>query len=163
MNPVFNTKNMFYDYFPHLPAMRLKNDFGMGFFEQNAIRDEIQRAIRQAYDRQVASHDLVHVNVYGEIGEEFDENFYRELKNTLRRHFHDQNSWNFLDNLLKKNVIEDQHQSDCFNTRMQAALGYGVNRNREGKINLKEALVALLNCDLDVLNGRELLYLTKIK
>ena len=163
MNPIFNTKNMFYDYFPHLPAMRMKNDFGLGFYEQSLIRNEIQKAIRQAYDRLVASHDLVHVNVYGEIGEEFDENFYHELKDTLNRHFHDSNSWNYLDGILKRSVITDPIQSANFNTRMKAVLGFGVQRNREGQVNLREALVALLNHDLDVLNGRELLYLTKIK
>ena len=163
MNPVFNTKNMFYDYFPHLPAMRMKNDFGLGFYEQSMIRNEIQKIIRQSYDRLVASHDLVHVNVYGEIGEEFDENFYRELKDTLHRHFHDANSWNFLDGLLKCNVIDNPTQSAYFNTRLQAAIGYGVQRNRDGKVSLKDALIALFNYDLNTLNGRELLYLRKIK
>lgn len=161
MNPIFNTKDMFYDYFPHLPAIRMKNDFGMGFYEQSVIRNHIQHDIKQAYDRLVASHDLVHANVYGEIGEEFDENFYRELKNTLRHHFHDANTWRFLDELLKRNTVSKEENSN-FNTRMQAALGYGLHRDREGKIHLKEALITLINCDLDALTGRELLYLTKI-
>ena len=165
MQPIFNTKNMFYDYFPHLPALRMKCDFGMGFYEQGAIRNEIQKAIRQAYDRLVVSHDLVHVNVYGEIGEEFDENFYRELKDNMHRHFHNVNSWSFLDDLMKKRNIDDEKESDNFNSRMLAALDYGLQRtgNGRGHIDLKDALIALLNRDLDVLNGRELLYLTKIK
>lgn len=163
MNPIFNTKNMFYDYFPHLPAMRMKNDFGFGFYEQSAIRNTVQKAIQQAYDRLVASHDLVHVNVYGEIGEEFDANFYNELKNTLHRHFHDMNSWNFLDGMLRKTTIDDEKESISFNSRMTSALGYGLRRDTHGKINLKEAFVALFNRDLDTLNGRELLFLTKIK
>jgi hypothetical protein len=165
MNPIFNTKNMFYDYFPHLPAMRMRNDFGMGFYEQGVIRNEIQKAVRQAYDRLVVSHDLMHVNVYGEIGEEFDESFYRELKDNLHHHFHETNSWAFLDDLMKKNVIEDETESANFNTRMLAALDFGLQRtgSGRGRVNLKDALIALLNRDLDVLNGRELLYLTKIK
>lgn len=163
MNPVFNTKNMFYDYFPHLPAIRMKNDFGLGFYEQSAIRNTIKKDIRLAYDRLVASHDLVHVNVYGEIGDEFDEHFYQELKDNLHRHFHDSRTWDFLDDLLKHNVVEDTEKSSNFNTRMQAALGYGLRRDIHGCVALRDALVALFNCDLDVLNGRELLYLTKIK
>lgn len=163
MNPICNTKNMFYDYFPHLPAMRLKNDLGMGFLEQNIIREEIQKAIRQAYERLVASHDLVHVNVYGEIGEEFDENFYRELKTNLHNHFHNIRSWNFLDELLPKTEIEDEEESMNFNTKMMSALGYGLKRNSHGQVNLKEVFIALVNTDLDVLTGQELLYLTKVK
>lgn len=163
MNPIFNTKNLFYDYFPHLPAIRMKSDFGLGFYEQSVIRNTIQKDIIKAYERLVASHDLVHVNVYGEIGEEFDENFYRELKSALHRHFHNVDSWSFLDQLLPKTEIEDDHESRNFNTKMVAALGFGLNRNSRGQINLKEALVALLNTDLDILTGRELLYLTKIK
>lgn len=163
MNPIFNTKNMFYDYFPHLPMMRMKNDFGLGFYEQSAIRNTIQKDIRLAYDRLVASHDLVHVNVYGEIGDEFDEHFYQELKDGLHRHFHDSSTWTFLDDLMKSNVMDDKGKSSNFNTRMQAAIGYGLRRDSQGHIALKDALVALINCDLDELNGRELLYLTKIK
>lgn len=162
MNPIFNTKNMFYDYFPHLPAMRMKNDFGLGFYEQSAIRNEIQKAIKQAYDRLVASYDLVHANVYAEIGDEFDEKFYRELKTNLQRHFHDNSSWNFLDHLLKRSAANSKSPSANFNTKMQAALGYGMHRDSLGHIKPKDALVALINHDLDVLNGRELLYLTKI-
>ena len=163
MNPIFNTKNLFYDYFPHLPAIRMKSDFGLGFFEQTAIRNTIQKDIRQAYDSLVASHNLVHANVYSEIGEEFDENFYRELKTNLHKHFHDHRSWSFLDNLLPKTEIEDDQESQNFNTMMVAAIGFGLNRNTRGQINLKEALIALFNTDLDILTGRELLYLTKIK
>lgn len=163
MNPIINTKNMFYDYFPHLPAMRLKNDFGMGFYEQCVIRDKIQVAIKQAYDRLVASHDLVHVYVYNEIGEEFDENFYRELKDSVHRHFHDTQSWGFLNELMKRSTIADEVENANFSTRMQTAIGYGVQRDRNGRIHLKDALITLLNHDLEALNGRELLCLTKLK
>lgn len=163
MNPIFNTKNMFYDYFTHLPAMRMKNDFGLGFYEQSVIRDSIQKDIQMAFDRLVTSHDLVHANIYSGIGEEFDKNFYRELKTTLHNHFHDMNTWKFLDQLLRKTEIDDPEENMKFNSRMVSALGYGLNRNSRGQINLKEAFVALINADLDPLNGRELLYLTKIK
>ena len=163
MNPIFNTKNMFYDYFVHLPVIRMKQDFGLGVYEQTVIRSEIQYSIRSAYDRLVASHDLVHANVYGEIGEEFDENFYNELKTALHNHFHNHSSWDFLDGLMKKQVINDEMESKNFNCRMTAALDYGLKRDINGKINMKEALIALINRDLDTLTGRELLYLTKLK
>lgn len=163
MNPIFNTKNMFYDYFTHLPAMRLKNDFGLGFFEQTVIRNEIQKAIRQAYDHLTASHNLNHVDIYGEIGEQFDEKFYNELKTSLRNHFHNIRSWAFLDDLLHEQPDDDSLQNANFNSRLTSALGYGLKRDTDGHINKKEALIALFNYDLDTLNGRELLYLTKIK
>lgn len=163
MNPIFNTKNRFYDYFPHLPAMRMKIDFGLGFYEQSAIRNYIQKDIRLAYDRMVASHNLMHVYVYGEIGEEFDENFYKELKDNLHQHFNESYTWAFLDPMLKKTHVDEEEESANFNTRLQATIGYGLNRNSQGKVNLKEAFVALLKTDLNVLSGRELLYLTKIK
>lgn len=173
MNPIFNTKNMFYDYFTHLPSARMKNDFGLGFYERSVIRNETQKAIRQAYDRLTNAHDLVHVNVYGEIGEEFDENFYNELKTTLHHHFHDHRNWLFLDDLIRQPELDDETEEETeeeieekrssFNSRMQAALGYGLKRDANGNIDLKEAFIALFNSDLDVLTGRELLYLTKLK
>lgn len=163
MNPIFNTKNMFYDYFPHLPAIRMKNDFGLGFYEQSVIRNEIQKAIRKKYEHLLVGRNLVHVNVYAEIGDEYDEKFYRDLKENLKRYFHETRSWSFLNNLLKKDVIEDQDTATKFNTKIQAALGWGMRRDRAGKIHLKDALVAILNLDLDALNGRELLYLIKLK
>lgn len=163
MNPIFNTKNRFYEYFPHLPAMRMKNDFGLGFYEQNAIRNLVQKDIQLAYDRLVASHDLVHANVYGEIGDEFDDNFYQELKSDLIHHFKDPQTWAFLDPMLTRTTIDEDEESNNFNTRLQAAIGYGLNRNNQGKVNLKEAFIALFNTDLQVLTGREILYLTKIK
>ena len=163
MNPIFNTKNMFYDYFPHLPAIRMKNDFGLGFYEQSVIRNEIQKAIRKKYEHLVVGRNLVHANVYAEIGDEYDEKFYSDLKENLKKYFHETRSWSFLDNLLKKDVIEDQDTTAKFNTKIQAALGWGLRRDRTGKIHLKDALVAILNLDLDALNGRELLYLIKLK
>lgn len=163
MNPIFNTKTMFYDYFPHINPMRMKTDFDLGFFEQSVIRNEIQKTIRQAYDRLVASHDLMHVEVYQEIGDEFDQHFYDELKSAVRNHFRAMRSWEFLDKLMLKKVVDDEKESANFNSRMLATLGYGLKKNPDGAIDLKEALVALLNGDLDCLNGRELLYLTKIK
>ena len=163
MNPIFNTKDMFYDYFPHLPAIRMKNDFGLGFYEQSVIRNEIQKAIRKKYEHLVVGRNLVHANVYAEIGDEYDEKFYSDLKENLKKYFHETRSWSFLDNLLKKDVIEDQDTTAKFNTKIQAALGWGLRRDRTGKIHLKDALVAILNLDLDALNGRELLYLIKLK
>ena len=163
MNPIFNTKDKFYDYFPHLPAIRMKKDFGLGFYEQSAVRNEVQKAIRQAYDRLVGSHNLVHANVYGEIGEEFNEDFYNELRATLRRHFHEEHTWNFLDDLMSQTAINDEEESMRFNCKLQAALGFRLKRDLQGRVSLKEAFIALFNHDLDRLNGRELLYLTKIK
>lgn len=163
MNPIFNTKNMFYDYFPHLPSVRMKNDFGLGYYEQFVIREKVQKDIRTEYDRLVGSHNLVHANVYGEIGDEFDEKFYKELKTNLNRHFHEATTWGFLDGFIQQTVIEDEDKSSSFNTRLIVTLGYGLRRDIQGRVNLKEAFIALFNHDLDVLNGRELLYLTKIK
>lgn len=163
MNPIFNTKTMFYDYFPHINPLRMKNDFDLGFFEQSVIRNEIQKTIRQSYDRLVASHDLMHVEVYQEIGDEFDQHFYDELKSAVHHHFHAMRSWEFLDKLMLKKVVDDETECDNFNSRMLATLGYGLKKNSDGVIDLKEALVALFNHDMDMLTGRELLYLTKVK
>jgi len=60
--------------------------------------------------------------------------------------------------------IEDDEEYDRFQTKMQSILGFGLRRSlSSGKIQLKDALMALLNYDLDPLNGRELKYLTKIQ
>lgn len=163
MNPIFNTKNMFYDYFPHLPAVRMKNDYGLGFYEQTVIRTEIQKTIRKAYDQQLTALDLVHADVYGEIGEGFDGKFYDRLKSTLDRRFHDTRTWGFLDKLMKKTTINDVTKSSRFNSRMASVIGRGLQRNPKRQVNLKEALVAMFNYDLDALTGKELYYLTKIK
>lgn len=164
MNPIFNTKFRFYDYFPHITPVRMKELFQLGFFEQSVIRDEIQRVISAAYKNLVNAHDLVHVNIYDEIGDEFDDNFYRELKTIVQTRFHSEGTWLFLDNLLTVKEIEDDEEYDRFQTKMQSILGFGLRRSlSSGKIQLKDALMALFNYDLDPLNGRELKYLTKIQ
>ena len=64
---------------------------------------------------------------------------------------------------MKRHTILDEKENANFSTRMQTAIGYGMQRDRDGRIYLKDALITLLNHDLDALNGRELLCLTKIK
>lgn len=162
MNPIFNTKPLFYDYFPHITPARLNVDFGLGMFPQSVIRKEIQKVIRREYELLVASHNLLHVEVYQEIGDEFDANFYKELKTNSLRRLNDSNTWSFIDGLMPTMEIKDETESTKFNTRMVCALGYGLPRTSNKRINLKSALIALFNLDLDKLTGRELLHLTKI-
>ena len=164
MQPTFNTKPLFYDYFPHIPVMRMKTEFNLGYFEQAEIRTQIQRVINAAYERLLDLHDLHHANVYQEIGEEFDENFYRELKEAATQRFHDATTWEFIDKLMPVQEIEDDSLNANFQTKMLSILGYGLPRSLATcRVNLKEALVALLNYDLDPLSGQELLYLSKTK
>ena len=54
---------MFYDYFPHLSVMRMKWDFGMGYYEQNLVKQQVRQWILQAYNRLIDLHDLRHINV----------------------------------------------------------------------------------------------------
>lgn len=163
MQPIINTKPMFYDYFPHINVMRLKTEFDLGYYEQGVIRNEIQKMIRMAYNQLVETHDLRHANVYGEIGEEFDDNFYRELKEAASLHLHDEQMWEFLDKLMPKKEIKDEDQNANFQTKMTATVGFGIPRSLStGRINLKDALVALLIFDMEPLSGRELLHLTKV-
>ena len=164
MNHVFNTKPLFYDYFPHISVMRMKTEFNLGYFEQAEIRTRIQRVISTAYERLLDIHDLRHANVYQEIGEEFNDSFYHELKETVTRRFHSDTTWEFLDNLMPVQEIEDDNLNANFQTKMLAILGYGLPRSLSTcRVNLKDALVALLNFDLDSLSGQELLYLSKTK
>ena len=163
MQPIINTKPLFYDYFPHINVMRMKTWFDMGFYEQGVVRDQIQKVVRDAYDRLVEIHDLRHANVYNEIGEEFDDNFYRELKEASMLRFHDAQMWEFLDKLMPMKELEGEEENLDFQTKMTSIVGYLSRSMHTGRINLKDALVALLNFDLDPLTGRELLHLTKIK
>ncbi len=164
MQTIINTKTLFYDYFPHIPVLRMKTEFDLGYYEQSVIRGEIQKVITVAYDRLVEIHDLRHFNVYQELGEEFDGNFYSELKEATTLRFYDATTWNFLDTLMPKTEIEDETENMNFQTKMTAILGFGLPRSLStNRVNLKDALVALLNCDLDPLSGQELLHLTKIK
>lgn len=164
MLTIINTKLLFYDYFPHIPVLRMKTEFDLGYYEQSVIRTQIQRVISAVYDRLLDVHDLHHANVYQEIGEEFDDNFYRELKEAATQRFHDATTWNFLDTLMPKTEIGDETENMNFQTRMTAILGFGLPRTLStNRVNLKDALIALLNCDLDPLSGQELLHLTKIK
>lgn len=161
---IINTKTLFYDYFPHISVMRMKTDFNLGYFEQAEIRTRIQRVISAAYERLLDIHDLRHANVYQEIGEEFNDSFYHELKETVTRRFHSETTWEFLDNLMPVQEIEDDNLNANFQTKMLAVLGYGLPRSLSTcRVNLKDALVALLNFDLDSLSGQELLYLSKTK
>ena len=164
MNPIFNTKFLFYDYFPDITPMRMRDLFRMGYFEQSVIRSEIQNVINSAYKNLVNAHDLAHVNTYDEIGEGFDDNFYRELKTIVQTRLHSDGTWLFLDKLIPMKEIEDDEENERFQTKMQSILGFGLPRSlSSGKIQLKDALVALLNYDLDPLSGRELKYLTKLQ
>lgn len=164
MNPIFNTKFRFYDYFPDVTPMRMKDFFRMGYFEQTVIRHEIQNVINTTYKNLVNAHDLVHVNIYDEIGDEFDTKFYHELKTIVHARLHSAGTWIFLDNLIPEKEIEDEEENERFQTKMQSILGFGLPRSlSSGKIQLKDALVALLNHDLDPLTGQELKYLTKLQ
>ena len=163
MPMIINTKNMFYDYFNHVPPLRMKEDFGLGYYEQSAIRNEIQKVIRKVFDRLVDSHDLKHYEVYSEIGEEFDEAFYNELQRDVRNYFHDMAHWDYLDILMKQRTIDDPIHRSHFKSLVTAEAGEGAPESFQfGVIDLKESLVALINLDLDPLSGQELLYLTKI-
>jgi hypothetical protein len=161
MQPTFNKKTFFYDYFPHLPMMRMRLDFDMGYYEQNMVKQQVQGMILKAYDRLVDLHDLKHFYVYPEIGEEFDDNFYRELKNDVQCQLNKPDYWDFLDGLIKKKSFDNEQDLDAFRTKVAAALGYGLPRNENGSM-MKDAFIALFIHDIDALNGRELLYLTKI-
>jgi len=162
MNYTFNKKQRFFEYFPHITLTQMKTEFELGFFEQGLIRDHIQQVIRAVYDRLVQQYDLMHVTVYPEIGDEFDMNFYQQLKTQTQQEFHNIRSWEFLDRIMPP-VHKDEENDADFYTKLVATLGRGPRRqNGDGPVLLKEALVTLINYDLDVLNGRELLYLTKV-
>ena len=95
---------------------------------------------------------------------EFDDNFYRELKEAATKRFHDETTWAFLNELMPVQEITDEKLNANFQTKLQALLGYGLPHSlSSNRINLRHAIVALLNLDLDPLTGQELLYLTKIK
>jgi len=163
MQPIFNTKNMFYDYFNHVPPHRMKEDFGLDYYEQSAIRDEIRKVIQRFFDRLVDSHDLKHYDVYSEIGDEFDEAFYDELQRDVHSYFHDMAHWDFLDTLMKKRTIEDPVHRSHFKSLVVAEAGGGAPESfQHGVVDLKESLVALINLDLAPLSGQELLYLAKL-
>lgn len=162
MNPVFNKKYMFYDYFPHLSVMRMRWDFGMGYAEQETVKHEVQQWILHAYNRLLDLHDLRHINVYPEIGEEFDERFYLELKTDMQRKVHQEGSWAFLDELSWKKGFENEDERSAFRTKLATALGYGLPPFGPGS-ELKNAFISLFNMDFDALNGQEILYLTKIQ
>ena len=163
MNPIFNTKVFFYDYFPHITPMRMKVDFGLGIYPQSVIRNEIQNVIKREYELLLAQHNLMHVGIYQDISDEFDKNFYNELKTNSIYKFHNTNTWSFLDNLMPFDKIDDDKKNANFNTRLVVALGYGLTRDKNNRVNLKNALSSLLIKDMEKLTGRELLYLTKIK
>ena len=164
MNATINTRTFFYDYFPHLPVMLMKTLFDLDYHAQIVIRDEIQQVIAKAYDRLTEIHDLNHANIYREIGDGFDANFYQELKASVQLRLHDALFWAFLDKLMPKTELADEAENRNLRTKMTAIVGFGppiaLSTNR---INLKDALVALLNYDLEPLSGQELLHLTKIK
>lgn len=159
-----NTQNMFYDYFNHIPPLRMSTEFGLGYLEQSAIKVEIQHAIKRIYDRLVDSHDLKHFNVYQEVGEEFDEAFYDELKREVYRYTHDMDHWAFLDMLMTKYTIDDPMQRAFFKSIVTIETGDDAPQSfQTDNVDLKESLIALINRDLDPLSGEELLYLTKIE
>ena len=163
MPSIINTKPLYYDYFPHLPTLRMKESFGLGYFEQSIVRDEIQRVITTAYDRLVDQHDLRHYDVYGEVGEQFDENFYRELKEAVSLKLLEMDTWIFLDGLMPRKEIEDEIENADFLTKIGASMGLSLPRSQTtGRVQLKDVFILLVNYDMEPLSGQELLHLTKI-
>ena len=160
----FNFKPMFYDNFTHLPALRMKESFGLNYFEQFVIRNEIQKLVTAAYENLVDQHDLRHFDVYGEIGEQFDDNFYSELKVAVTHKLHDENTWTFLDDLMPRLEIEDEQENADFMTKIGASMGLCLPRSQStGHVLLKDVLILLINFDLEPLSGQELLGLTKVQ
>ena len=106
MNYTFNKKDRFYDYFPRLPTMRMKLDFGMDFYEQMLFKQHLQRVIVEVYKRLIDVHDLKHVNVYPKIGDEFDQNFYNELKQKVLFQLANTNFWDKVEELIKNKDFE---------------------------------------------------------
>ena len=162
MNYTFNKKDRFYDYFPSLPMMRLRQDFGMEFYEQNVFKQHIQRLIVQAYNRLVDLHDLKHANVYPKIGDEFDRNFYNELKRNLLLQFQNDGTWSLLDNLIKNKGFDSDKELENFKTIVLSAIGMGFSNNMRETIK-KEAFVAMFKYDFEKLTGQEMLYLSEIQ
>lgn len=163
MPSIINTQPLFYDYLLHLPTLKMKECFGLGYFEQTIVRDKIQKVITMAYDRLIDQHDLRHFNVYGEIGEQFDDNFYRELKETVSNKLHDEDTWIFLDDLMPRKEIEDEQENADFMTKMGASIGVSLPRSQTtGRVKLKDTLILLINHDLDPLSGQELMHMAKI-
>lgn len=162
MNYTFNKKEQFYDYFPHLPVRMMKLDFGMDYFEQLLFKQHLQRVIVQVYKRLIDVHDLKHVNVYPKIGDEFDRNFYNELKQNVQLQLRNTNFWDILDELIKKKDFESEQEMRNFLTRVLAMIGVGISKNTHGSIK-KTAFIALFNHDFDKLSGQEILYLSEIQ
>lgn len=161
MNYIFNKKDRFYDYFPHIPPMMLKREFGMDFFEQTLFKQQLQRVIVQVYKRLIDVHDLKHVNVYPKIGDEFDRNFYNELKQNVQLQLRNTNFWDILDDIIKKKDFESEQDMQSFLTRVLAMIGIGISRYTHGSIK-RIAFIALFNHDFDKLSGQEILYLSEI-
>ena len=162
MNYTFNKKDRFYDYFPSLPLMRMRLDFGMEVFEQNLFKQHIQRLIVQAYNRLVDLHDLKHVNVYPKIGDEFDQNFYNELKRNVLFQLQNDANWALLDNLIKKKEFDSEKELERFRIIVLSAIGMGFSQTMQGNIK-KEAFIAMFKNDFEKLTGQEMLYLSEIQ
>ncbi len=161
MNYIFNKKDHFYDYFPSLPLIRMKMDFGMDFFEQTLFKQQLQRVIVQVYKRLIDVHDLKHVAVYPKIGDEFDHQFYNELKQNVQLQMRNTNFWDLLDELMKNKDFESEEEMQNFLTRVVADIGIGISKYSHGNIK-KIAFMALFNYDFDKLSGQEILYLSEI-
>jgi len=161
MNYTFNKKDRFYDYFPSLPTMRMKLDFGMDFFEQMLFKQHLQRVIVQVYKRLVDVHDLKHVNVYPKIGDEFDRNFYNELKQNVLFQLANTNFWDKVEELIKNKDFESEVEMENFLTRTLTMTGIGISRYTHGSIK-KLAFTTLFHHDFDKLTGQEMLYLSEI-
>lgn len=161
MNYTFIKKDRFYDYFPSLPMMRLRMDFGMEYYEQTVFKQHLQRLIEHNYKRLVDQHDLKHVEVYPKIGDEFDRHFYDELKQNVLLQMRNSAFWDVLDNLIMNQDFASESEFDRFRTQVLAITGEGIPRFTDGSIR-KKAFITLFQHDFDKLSGQEILYLSEI-
>ena len=161
MNYTFNKKDRFYDYFPSLPLMKMKLDYGMDFYEQTMFKQHLQRVIVKQYQRLIDVHDLKHVHIYPKIGDEFDQHFYTELKQNVVLQLRNTNFWDILDELIKNKDFDSEEEMQNFLTRLLAMIGIGISKYTQGSIK-KIAFIALFNYDFENLSGQEILYLSEI-
>lgn len=167
MTPIINTRFRFYDYFPHISPLQLRNYFGIEYSDQVAIRCGIQRILSTTREQLMYRHYMQRINAHDENPnvEPFDKEFYKEFKTEAMMAFRKIENWRFLDDMLRRARPIDSYDSQHRDYKVKAALGFNASEliSNNGQSQEKNAIVSLFNHDLNVLCGEELEFMINSK
>lgn len=161
MTPIINTRFRFYDYFPHVSPMHLRNFFGLTYTDQTTIRSNIQKILMTVRNQLMYYRYMQRLNAHDSNPESFDNQYYQEYKTNVMCAMRNIENWRFIDAMLQRASQGDDPKEKNLDFKVKSALAFNNDElvNQEGESEAKNALISLFNHDMSILSGQEIEYL----